>query len=115
MKWLLLTFLMTWLGPCAAAYDVEKEDQELSGKILKVLAACDHLKVGSTREELEKVFTLEAGAQQPGVGGRYIYRTCPYIKVDVVWNALDPSRRSPSAKDTIRSISKLYLGCLILD
>ena len=78
--------------------------------------------IGMTRTELLKVFTTEGGLST-GLRRTYVYRGCPYVKVDVEF---DPAGRPPrdtsgrvtlveSGADVITSISKPYLEWSILD
>ena len=80
------------------------------------------IEVGKTRADLLKVFTTEGGLST-GLRQTYVYRKCPYIKVDVEFEAAGrPARDAEgrvtlekSDKDTIRSISKPYLEWSVMD
>ena len=80
------------------------------------------IKVGMTREQFMKVFTEEGGLSTPKER-TYVYRDCPYIKVDVEFTIVgrpetDSDGRltsETSPKDTIRRISKPYLDWSIMD
>jgi hypothetical protein len=80
------------------------------------------VKPGMTRADLLKVFTTEGGLST-GLWQRYVYRGCPYVKVDVECEAVgrpprDASGRVTLAKsdaDTIKTISKPFLEWSIMD
>jgi len=80
------------------------------------------IEVGKTRADLFKVFTTEGGLST-GLSQSYVYRKCPYIKVDVEFEAVGrPARDAEgrvtlekSDKDTIKSISKPYLEWSVMD
>lgn len=80
------------------------------------------IEVGKTRADLLKVFTTEGGLST-GLRRTYVYRKCPYIKVDVEFEAIGRPARDDdgrvtleqSDKDTIKSISKPYVEWSIVD
>ena len=80
------------------------------------------IEVGKTRADLLKVFTTEGGLST-GLHRTYVYRKCPYIKVDVEFEAIGrPARNTEGRvtlnednKDKIKSISKPYLEWSIQD
>ncbi len=80
------------------------------------------LKVGMTRADLLKVFTTEGGLST-GLNRTYVYRECPYIKVDVEFEPVGrPARDAEgrvtlleSNRDVIKKISRPYLEWNILD
>ena len=86
---------------------------EWVGKSLREMQA---VKVGMTRADLLKVFTEEGGlstrSQQT-----YVYRECPYFKVDVRFEPVGgvhaPDFVSPD--DKIVTISRPYLDWSVLD
>lgn len=61
----------------ATAPVVEKELSHTEW-VAKSLQEIEAIKVGSTHEQFWKVFTGDGGISY----GRYVYRGCPYIKVD---------------------------------
>ncbi len=68
------------------------------------------IKPGMTRKDVVRVFTTEGGLSNRQ-RRTYVFRGCPYIKVDVEFNPVgggDPFLTENSA-DTIREISKPYL------
>jgi hypothetical protein len=80
------------------------------------------IEVGKTRADLLKVFTAEGGLST-GLSQTYVYRKCPFIKVDVEFEAVGRPARDvegrvtlkKSDKDTIKSISKPYLEWSVID
>jgi len=71
------------------------------------------IKVGMTRAELLKVFTIEGG-RFTRRQRRYVYRDCPYIKVDVVFAPADDGA-AESPGDKIARISQPFLEWMIWD
>jgi len=76
-------------------------------KVLKQIAA---MQPGMTRTDLQSTFTTEGGLstreQQT-----YVYKDCPYIKVDVVFSGTGATE----ADDRIVSISRPYLAFAVMD
>ena len=80
------------------------------------------IKVGMTRADLLKVFTTEGGIST-GLHRRFVYRECPYIKVDVEFEAVGRAGRDAEGRvtldeddrDIITKISKPYLEWTIVD
>ena len=86
-------------------------DREHTKWIVSALQSMQTIKVGMTRSDLVKVFTTEGGLSAPS-WRTYIYRQCPYIKVDVKFDA---SSREELPTDKIVEISRPYLGWSIMD
>ncbi len=83
--------------------------------IKKSLQEMQTIKVGMTRAQLSKVFTTEGGLSTR-TQRRYVYRQCPYIKVDVEFRAVGTSKQYyESSHDVITKISKPFLEWRILD
>lgn len=59
------------------------------------------VKPGSTRSELLKVFITEGGLST-GLRRTYVYRTCPYIKVDVDFRAVGRLERDAEGRVTLK-------------
>jgi hypothetical protein len=70
------------------------------------------IKVGMTRADLTKVFTVEGGLSTTSQR-TYVYQQCPYIKVDVTFEASSHEEERPS--DKIIKISNPYLAWSISD
>jgi hypothetical protein len=86
------------------------------------LKAIEKIKVGMTRADLLKLFTTEGGLST-GLKRTYVYRDCPYIKVDVEFEpAGRPARDADgrvtlveAAEDVIKEISRPYLAWMVAD
>jgi hypothetical protein len=86
-------------------------DQEHTKWIAGALQSMQTIKVSMTRADLLKVFTTEGGLSTSS-WRTYVYRQCPYIKVDVKFEA--PSREELPT-DKIVEISRPYLNWTIAD
>ncbi|HXG90721.1 MAG TPA: hypothetical protein VNJ02_20570 [Vicinamibacterales bacterium] len=102
-----------------------RSSQESQGQtewIEKILKEIENIKVGMSRAELLKVFTTEGGLST-GLNRTYVYRECPYIKVDIEFEPVGRSARDTEGrvtlieadKDVIKNISKPYLEWSILN
>jgi hypothetical protein len=69
-------------------------DQEHTQWIENALRSMQRIKVGDTRSELVKIFTTEGGLSNPSQR-TYVYRHCPYIKIDVKFA---PTRNFPQTR-----------------
>ena len=80
------------------------------------------IKAGMTRADLLKVFTIEGGLST-GLQRTYVYRDCPYIKVDVEFEPVGRPARDRDGRvtleedrrDIITKISRPYLEWSIMD
>jgi hypothetical protein len=74
------------------------------------------IKVGMSREELLEVFKEEGGISTR-TRRRYVYRECPYIKMDVEFEAIEAKedKTTEYRSDKIVKISKPYLEWSIID
>ncbi|PQV65361.1 hypothetical protein B1R32_101101 [Abditibacterium utsteinense] len=77
--------------------------------IVKSLQEMETIKVGMNRAQLAKVFTTEGGLSTR-TWRRYVYRECPYIKVNVEFKP-DSKGRS----DVITKIPQPFLEWSIMD
>ena len=90
--------------------------------IASSLKEIQKIKIGMTRADLLKVFTTEGGLST-GLSRTYVYRECPYIKVDVEFEAVGRPARNAEGRvtlmegdrDIIIKISKPYLEWSVLD
>jgi hypothetical protein len=98
--------------PSSESYGAD-EHTEWIAKSLKEIEA---VKVGMTRADLLRVFEEEGGISTR-TWRRYVYRECPYIKVDVEFEPIgEPGNKlSQSPSDKIIKISKPFLEWSILD
>lgn len=72
------------------------------------------IKPGSTRRDLLVLFTTEGGIYSR-TWGHFVYRKCPYIKVDVEFKAADNDVSRMDTNDVIARISRPYLERTIAD
>lgn len=96
-------------APLAETFAVTKQ-------ITDILKECQAIKPGMTRAELSKVFSTEGGFSTAR-HRTYVYRGCPYIKVDVDFTLSD-SKQGPldeRPSDIINKISKPFLEWTIMD
>ncbi|HSY10415.1 MAG TPA: hypothetical protein VK840_05820 [Candidatus Dormibacteraeota bacterium] len=91
-------------------------DRNLTKQISGILTECQKIKPGMTRAELLKVFTTEGGLSTPR-HRTFVYRGCPYIKVDVDFtlSELKQFELEERPADTISKISKPYLDWSVKD
>ena len=87
-------------------------DREHTQWIAGTLKTIKTITVGMTRADLMKVFTVEGGLSTTSQR-TYVYRRCPYIKVDVKFAASSREEERPS--DKIIEISRPYLAWSIMD
>jgi hypothetical protein len=98
------------------------ESQSPTEWIANSLKEIQKIKVGMTRGDLLKVFTTEGGLST-GLTRTFVYRECPYIKVDVEFKPVGrPARNADgrvtlveSKEDVISNISKPYLEWMVID
>jgi hypothetical protein len=81
--------------------------------VLKVMSEIGIVRAGMTRKELLKVFKEEGGISTR-THRTYVYKDCPYIKVNAVFSSVDAEEQE-SGDDKIVSISGPYLAYAIMD
>lgn len=84
--------------------------------VATALRSIQAIKVGMTRSELMKVFTTEGGLEFKSATTAqrtYVYRKCPYIKVNVKLAISGPNQDLPT--DKITEISRPYLEWTVGD
>jgi hypothetical protein len=91
-------------------------ESEHSKWLAECLREIQTIKPGITREELLKVFRGEGGLSSPTTQ-RFAHRNCPYIKVDVKFDAVraPDGKLKESPKDKVTTISKPFLEWPIID
>lgn len=90
--------------------------------IAESLKEMQKIKVGMTRADLLKVFTTEGGLSS-SLHRTFVYRECPYIKVDVEFEPVGRPARDTDGRvtlveadeDVISKISKPYLEWMVID
>ncbi|HEY1208011.1 MAG TPA: hypothetical protein VGE85_01460 [Terracidiphilus sp.] len=80
----------------------------------KVLREIDTVRPGMTRKDLLKVFAEEGGLSTR-TQRTYVYKDCPFIKVDAVFRAVGAVETWESGEDQLISISRPYLAYSIMD
>jgi len=110
------TLLQHFCGYSVPAAELERDtsrfDEKQTEWIAGVLKAAQSVQVGMSRSDLLKVFTTEGGISTPSQR-TYVYRECPYIKVDVKFAAA--SRSEEFSNDRIVKISRPYLAFSVMD
>ena len=87
-------------------------DREHYAWVSSALRDMETIKVGMMRSDLMKVFTNEGGLSTTSQR-TYVYRQCPFIKVDVKFAASRRDEELPT--DKIVQISRPYLAWSIAD
>jgi hypothetical protein len=114
-----ITFLAALLIGCwfaTPSFAGRSVDENLTKQISAVLTECRKIMPGMTRANVLKVFTTEGGLSTAR-HRTYVYRACPYIKVDVDFTPSDPKQNGTEEQptDIITTISKPYLEWSIID
>jgi hypothetical protein len=88
----------------------------LTKQFSDILTECQKIKPGMTRAELLKTFVTEGGLST-ATHRTFVYRGCPFIKVDVEFILSDSNSNVVEERmaDTISKISKPYLDLIIND
>ena len=115
----LFTLSLAVLVPPARS---SQKSQEQTRWIADSLKEMQKIKAGMTRADLLKVFTTEGGLST-GLNRTYVYRGCPYIKVDVEFEPVRRPARDAEGRvtlieatdDVIKRMSKPYLEWSGLD
>jgi hypothetical protein len=121
----LLVVLVTAVGGAPAQQNVIDAqnrapiDQEHTQWIDHVMRSISTIKPGMTRKDLFSVFSEEGGLSTR-TQRRYVYKHCPYVKVDVEFSAVnhvDENQDGLTEKpeDRIVKISRPYLEYSIMD
>ena len=115
--------IFAWvLSVSALSIRNSQRSEEHTEWIAKSLKEMEQIKVGMTRAELLKVFRTEGGLST-GLNRKYVYRECPYIKVDVEFESVGRPPRDDRGRvtlveadgDLIKKISRPYLEWSIMD
>ena len=93
---------------------VTETQTKLGIDIANVLKQCKSIRPGMTRAELSKVFSTEGGFSTV-THRTYVYRDCPYIKVDVDFAPSAPKQDVEKPTDIVTKISKPYLDWSVAD
>jgi len=104
-----VTLLRVQPLPSQTAYD-----SGVSRWITAHLPELESIQAGMTREQLLKVFSEEGGISQCQ-HRRYVYRRCPFVKVDVDFAPAGDPGGPESPSDRITKISRPFLERMIAD
>lgn len=114
---LVAVLLITTLGVLAQEAEIDrpdlKIDREHTQSIDHVMRSIATLKPGMTRRDLLRVLTTEGGIFTRKKQ-RYVYRHCPYIKVEVDFSPLDAAQE-PNPDDQVLKITQPFLEYSIMD
>lgn len=111
-----LAVILTCFAFASAFSHASQPQSDHEQWIADSLKEMQRVKVGMTREDLLKIFVTEGGLYTRS-HRTYVYRGCPYIKVDVEFQSVGPSARDQNGRETliespndvIAKISKPYL------
>jgi len=109
---LLLIFCLSTFARLGSQQSLPQTDSDHTEWVAGVLKATQSIEIGMTRSDLLKVFTTEGGLSW-STQRTYVYRECPYIKVDVKFAASSNTEELP--KDKIVEISHPYLAWSVMD
>jgi hypothetical protein len=109
---LLLIFSVGAIGQLSSQESLSSADNQHTEWVARALKATQSIRVGMTRSDLLRVFTTEGGISMPSQQ-TYVYRKCPYIKVDVKFAASSNIGELP--QDKITEISRPYLAWTVTD
>jgi hypothetical protein len=99
-----------------------QEAESNSQWVARCLKEMETIKPGMTRREMLRVFGPEGGLST-ALRRTYVYRQCPYFKVDVEFKPIGRPERDREGRvtaiesddDVIRKISKPYIGWSVSD
>ena len=115
----LLSICLAAMGVLGVAnISTAQEQTSDCGCAADVLADVQKLKTGGTRKDLRERFTTEGGLST--IKARtFVYRKCPYIKIDVTFDLTDKDykgdRPGEHPADKIVTISRPYLEYGVID
>ncbi len=75
--------------------------------VLRALTAYSQLEPGMLRAEVEKDFLMDGGISSRSEG-RYVYKECIYIKLEVEYEPAE-ERGVGSPRDVVKTLSKLTI------
>jgi hypothetical protein len=111
----LLFFVLCGSASIQQTNQPSQVDSTLLREIDAVIRIVNALHPGMTRADVLKNFRTEGGLSSRQ-GNHYVYKRCPYIKVDVTFMvASGENLTQESAMDKIATVSKPYLEFSILD
>ena len=116
MKLMILVLCATLLwAPSLALCQSSQTPGSECALVERAFSAYQNIKVGMKRSDVEKDFIYDGGIQFRN-HGRFAYRSCQYIKVDVDFEIKGDSRNiAGSPEDTVEAIPRLYIEPPIKD
>lgn len=106
----LIVFVTLGMNFSAGSVATQRKTMSHSEWVAQTLAAIQTIKVGMTRKDLLKLFTVEGGISTRN-SRTFVFRECSYIKVDV---GFEPMGATEDQYKIIR-ISKPYLAQSVID
>ena len=112
----LISLAMFTIIISAGSGQTQRQTMSHSEWVARSLTEIEKIKVGMTRQDLLKLFTVEGGISTR-TSRRYVFRECPYIKVDVGFEPVGSpqDKLRGHVEDKIISISKPYLERSVID
>jgi hypothetical protein len=114
---LVAVLLITTLGVLAQEAEIDRPDLKIDREhtqwIDHVMRSIATLKPGMTRRDLLRVLTTEGGIFTRKKQ-RYVYRHCPYLKVEVDFSPLDAAQE-PNPDDRVVKITQPFLEYSIMN
>lgn len=121
---LALAVCLAVLALTASALSVQspRKPQDHTEWVRKILLEMEQVKAGTSRTEFDKIFVRQGGLST-GLQATYVYRECPYVKVDVRFAAVGRPERDAQGRvtleesdaDVVKEISKPYLDWAVMD
>ena len=84
------------------------QDANACSVVQQALVASREIKAGATRADVERHFVRDGGVQFRQTT-RYVYRQCPYLRLDVDFDVTRGAAASFSPEDKVVKVSKLYV------
>jgi hypothetical protein len=110
--WVAILLTLTVVGVLAQDVDTgprskKQVDEKRTQWIQHVMRSISTIKPGMTRKDLSSILETDGGLSFRSQG-RFVYRHCPYIKVDIEFSPADEDANW-SPDDRIVKISRPYL------
>ena len=116
-SFLIVALVVSVIGFVLRTHGQRSQSPNLSHRewVIGVLKETKSITVGMTRKDVLNVFTTEGGISTR-LSQTYVYRDCPYIKVDIQFEAIQaPNDHRERLDDKIVSLSKPYLDYSVAD
>jgi hypothetical protein len=86
-------------------------NQEVTSWLASSLTRIEKIQAGMTRHDLEELFVSDGGISTLD-HQTYVFRDCPYIKVDVEFSPATGTnyQAGPNPKDVINTVSRPYFA-----